>query len=600
MSNIDSTLSRRRVVQSGAAMAAALSVGGAFAQDSTPVSVEGVGIPSAGTENQNRGEGGELRMLQWQAPTTLNRYKSTGVKDYLAGSLVMEPLFIVAPDASLIPMLASEVPSKDAGTLADDLTWVTVALKQDVVWSDGEAFDAEDVRFTWQWNINQDNASFSYDIYATVRDVEIIDPHTVTFHFTQSNPIWFEVISSSGGTVILPEHILHEQTQEANDAFGISPIGTGPYVVTEFTPNDQAIFAANEHYREPNKPFFSSVLLKGGGDAAGAARAVLQTGEYDFAWLINVEPEVLMPMLGEDSHGVLDVTPTVSLEYLDVNFSDPRTEVDGQFSEMNTPHPILTDLKVRQALGLAINRELITTELYVEGNQSAANVILGNPAIDTSHNQAVYDPEAAKALLEEAGWVLEDGSDVRTKDGRELELNLATTVNSVRQKTQAIIQANLAAVGIRLELLQIDAGQFFDGSAGNDQNITHFYRDLQMYSTSVGNARPIRLMNNWYTGPDGENIPQESNGWSGSNSSRWQSAEYDAELEAARVESDDDRLVERLITLNDMVVNEHVAIPLVHYGLNVVYSKRMNAENFGFGPFEYHYWNIANWNLNQD
>lgn len=603
MSINESSVSRRAVVQSGAAVAATFAItGSARAQDASPEAspTGAISIPSSGTENQTRGEGGELKMLQWQAPTTLNRYRSTGVKDYLAGSLVMEPLFVVMEDASLAPVLADTVPTMEDGTLAEDLTWATVSLKPDVVWSDGEPLTSEDVRFTWEWNANTENGSFSFDIFDTVEDVEIIDDLTVTFHFKQSNPIWFEVISSSGGTIILPQHILHEQTQEANDAFGIAPIGTGPFVVTEFSPNDQAVYAANENYREPNKPFFSSVLLKGGGDAAAAARSTLQTGEYDFAWLLNVEPEVLEPMTGDDSPGVLDITPTVSLEFMDVNVSDPRAEVDGQLAEMNTPHPILSDVRVRKALALAINRELITSQLYLEGNEPAGNVIVGNPAIDTSHNSAIYDQDAAKALLDEAGWVLEDGATVRTKDGEELVLSLATSVSSIRQKTQAIIQANLAEIGVGVDLEQIDAGLFFDGSAGNDQNLTHFYRDLQFYSASVGNARPLTFMNNWYAGADGVNIAQESNGWSAANNSRWQNAEYDAELEAARVEPDDATLVERLINLNDMVINDYAVIPLVHYGLNVGYSKRLNAKNFGFGPFEYHYWNIANWNLAQD
>ncbi len=596
---MSTSISRRSVVQSGAALAAVATTAKVSAQEASPEATpaEALTIPSAGTENQTRGEGGELKLLQWQAPTTLLRYRSTGVKDYLAGSLVMEPLYVVMSDGSLAPMLAAEVPTVEAGTLADDLTWVTVSLKPDLLWSDGEPVTSEDVRFTWEWNVNTENGSFAFDIFDTIADVEIVDDLTTTFRFKESNPIWFETISSSGGAIILPQHILHEQTQEANDAFGISPIGTGPFVVQSFTPNDQATYIANENYREPNKPFFSSVLLKGGGDAAAAARSVLQTGEYDFAWLLNVEPEILEPMMGDESPGTLEVTPTVSLEFMDVNFSDPRAEVNGQKSEMNTPHPILSDVKVREAIALAINREIITSQLYLDGNQPAANVIVGNPAIDTSHNDAVHDPEAAKALLDEAGWVLEDGAEFRRKDGMELLLTLATSVSSIRQKTQAIIQANLAEIGIKIELEQVDAGLFFDGSAGNDQNLTHFYRDLQFYSTSVGNARPLTLMKNWYTGPNGANIAQESNGWSASNNTRWQNAEYDAELEAAQVESDEDMLIERLINLNDMVVNDYAVIPLVHYGLNVGYSKRLNAPNFGFGPFEYHYWNIANWNL---
>lgn len=598
-------ITRRKALQTGAAIGAAAaavpSIHTVLGQDATPdaTPVEIAGIPQVGTENQTRGEGGELRLLQWQAPTTLNRFKSTGVKDYLAGSLILEPLFVVLANGELAPVLASEVPSREAGTLADDLTWVTVSIKQDVVWSDGTPFTAEDVQFTWEWNVNPDNGSFGSDVFDVAEAVEIVDDHTVTFRFRGPNPIWFEIISSSGGTVILPKHILGEHSQEANDAFGLAPIGTGPYVLESFTPNDEARYVANDLYREPNKPFFSTVFLKGGGDAAAAARAVLQTGEFDFAWYVNVEPDILEPLQTDDSPGTLEVTPQTSLEYIDINHSDPRTEVDGHVSHKDTPHPFFSDPRVREAVTLAINRELISQQLYLDGNPPAANIIVGNPIVASPNNTITYDPEAAAALLEEAGWVLEEGADVRTKDGEEFVITYATTVSSVRQKAQAIVQANLADVGIRVQLEQVDAGQFFDGSPGNTQSITHFPWDLQQYARNLLSVRPIQFLNAWYGGPDGSNISQAANSWSGSNYNRWKNEEFDAELEAARVETDDDTLVERLITANDLVVQNFVSIPLIEQGTNVAYSKRLNAENFGFGPFEYQYWNIVNWNLSE-
>lgn len=595
-------VSRRTAIKVGSAATVAVSsavgIRSVTARNATPENP--LTIPQVGTENQTRGEGGELKLLQWQAPTTLNRYKSTGVKDYLAGSLVLEPLLVVLPDGSLAPVLASEVPSKDSGMLADDLTWVTIRLQEGIVWSDGTPLTSEDVRFTWEWNLNPDNGSFGTDTFSVVSDVEIIDELTVTYHFANPNPIWFEAISGSGGTVVLPKHILGEHTQEANDAFGLAPVGTGPFVVESFTPNDEAIYIANELYREPNKPYFSRVWIKGGGDAASAARAVLQTGEFDFAWYVNVEPDVIKPLITDDGPGVLEVTPQISLEYIDINHSDPRTEVDGQVSEKNTPHPIFSDPKVREALTLAINRELIAANLYLEGNPAAANIVVGNPVVSSPNNSITFDPDAAAALLDEAGWILEDGADVRTKDGVEFSIQYATTVNSVRQKAQAIVQSNLADVGIKVELIQVDAGQFFDGSAGNTQNITHFPWDLQQYARNITSARPIRFLNAWYAGADGENIAQASNGWAGNNYNRWQNDNFDAELDAARTETDDDALIGRLIAANDLIVQNFVSIPLIELGTNVAYNKRLNAENFGFGPFEYQYWNIANWNVAEE
>ncbi|HWV23664.1 MAG TPA: peptide ABC transporter substrate-binding protein [Thermomicrobiales bacterium] len=604
--DISTRTSRRTALKVGAAVGATAAIaargGRAFAQDATPeaTSASPSAIPQEGTENQARGEGGELRLLQWQAPTTLNRYKSTGVKDYLAGSLVLEPLLAVLGDGSLAPVLAAGVPSKEAGTLADDLTWVTVTLKEGVVWSDGTPLTSEDVKFTWEWNLKPENGSFGLDVFSSIEDVEIVDELTATIRFTEPNPLWFETITSSGGTVILPKHVLGEHTQEANDAFGLNPVGTGPYIVDSFTPNDQATYTVNELYREPNKPYFSSVLLKGGGDAASAARAVLQTGEFDFAWYVNVEPEVLAPLTGEDAPGILEVTPNISLEYIDFNHSDPRTEVDGGVSNKDTPHPILSDVKVREALTLAIDREMIADRLFLEGNPATANLVVGNPVVASTSNSIVFDPEAANALLDEAGWLLEDGKNVRTKDGQELTITYATTVSSVRQKIQAVVKANLAEIGVKVELVQVDAGQFFDGSAGNTQNITHFPWDLQHYARNLTSARPLRFLNGWYAGPDGENIPQESNSWSGGNYSRWQNDEFDAEYDAASVEVDDEKLVQRLIHLNDLAVQDFASIPLVEQGTNVAYSRRFRNANFGFSPFEYHYWNIANWNFAGD
>ncbi len=549
--------------------------------------------PASGTEHQVRGQGGELRLIQWQAVTTLLPYQSTGIKDTLGAQLVLEPLFRVAADGSLIPILAAEAPSKEAGTLADDLTWVTVKLKPDVVWSDGEPFTAEDLKFTWEWNVNPDNASFSFNTYDVIAAVDVIDALTATYTFKATNPIWSENLTGSGSAVILPRHIL-EAGGDANDAFGLNPVGTGPYVVESFAPNDQVVYAANENYREANKPYFAKVILKGGGDAASAARAVLQTGDYDFAWNLQVEPEILLDIATEDGPGVLEVTPVTTLEEIDVNQSDPRTEVDGEVSQKDTPHPIFSDVRVRQALTYAIDREQISSSFYLPGNPATPNVLTGNDRITSPNTVLEYNPDKAAALLEEAGWVLE--GDVRTKDGVEFSISFASSVNQVRQKTQQLIKSQLEAIGIKVELVQIDAGQFFDGSAGNTQNITHFPWDLQEYGRAILSPLPVRFLNAWYAGPDGENIAQKSNNWSGNNYTRWANDAFDALLEAARTEPDEETLLQELIDLNDLIVNDVAIIPLVQIGQNVAYSKRLNPDNFGWTPFEYQYWNIANWN----
>ncbi len=337
------------------------------------------------------------------------------------------------------------------------------------------------------------------------------------------------------------------------------------------------------------------MLLKGGGDAASAARAVIQTGEYDFAWNLQVEPAIINDMMaGDNTHGVAKVTPGANVERINFNFSDPNTEVDGQRSEMNTPHPFLTDDAVRQAIVTAVNRQQIADEFYGEGNPAASNILSGIPALESPNTSWEFDTDAAKQILEDAGWT---GDGTRSKDGVELSVTYATSVNQVRQKTQAVVKSNLEEIGFSVKLEQVDAGIYFDSAAGNDQNISHFYWDFHMYQSVPSNPTPISYMEAWYAGEDNYNIAQASNQWQGQNYSRWANADYDALLDAARVEPDPEKLADLFIQMNDMLIENNVVLPLVVVGSRTGIGNRLREENLALGAFSYNSWNIANWNL---
>jgi peptide/nickel transport system substrate-binding protein len=417
----------------------------------------------------------------------------------------------------------------------------------------------------------------------------------VKITFAQPNPLWFENHAGTSTGFVYPKHILGEDPA-ALDAFMLSPVGTGPYKVDSFSVNDQVVYSINENYREPNKPFFSEVVLKGGGDAASAARATIQTGEYDFAWNLQVEPDVLEGMVSDDNPGHLLVALGTNVERIDFNFSDPNKEVDGQRSEMNTPHPFFSDPAVREAAFLAVDRETIANSFYEGGDAepAAANIIEGIAAIESPNNEVVYDADRANQILDEAGWAM-DGN-VRAKDGVKLSVQYATSVNQVRQKTQAVVKQNLEAIGFQVELVSVDAGIYFDTGPGNDQNIYKFYWDLEMYQSVPTNPTPLSYMEGWYAGPDGSNIAQASNEWAQSNTLRYNNPDYDALLEQARTETDPEALANLFIQMNDIVINDHASIPLVRVGSKVGVVNTLNEENLELGPFSYHYWNIANWN----
>lgn len=592
-------ISRRTFVGQAAALGLGAAVTSFLARSLAPTSLAQEATPTAtatrpdsGTENQERGQGGEVRLLQWQAPTSISPHVVGGSKDYLGSLPVMEPLMHYGVEAELIPNLVTEVPTKENGGLNDDLTIVTFHLLPDVTWSDGEPFTTEDVAFTVDWVKNPDNGAVSHSTFLPIDHTEIIDDLTIEIHFANPNPFWPSAFTGTSTGFVYPKHILDGGD---HDAFMSHPIGTGPYKVDSFEANDSIQYSINENYREPNKPYFSTISLKGGGDAPAAARAVIQTGEYDYAWNLQVEPDVLEGIEGDGTGpGVVLPFPGIAAEKLNINFSDPNTEHEGQRSHKDIPHPILSEHAVRGAIATGIDRQTIADQFYGYGQQPEANLIVGDPEIESPNTSWSYDPDAAAQLLEDAGWVL-DG-DIRKKDDMELSLVFATSINAVRQKTQAVIKANLDAIGFNIELIQVDAGIYFDSAVGNEQNVTHFYWDLSEQQNLPDGPRPIDYMELFYAGPDGNNIAQESNAWNGGNWVRYNNPDYDAALEAARVETDEVRLAELFIEMNDILINDHAVVPLVVRGSTAAISKRLNAENVAPAPFSYDYWNIANWN----
>jgi peptide/nickel transport system substrate-binding protein len=564
------------------------------------VAAQGVaGPPAEGMDGRTRGEGGELKIIQWQAPSMLSPHVSTGDKDYLAACLIMEPLMHYLPDGTLIPNLITEVPTVENGLLAEDLKSVTYKLAEGVTWADGEPLTADDVLFTWQWVIEPANASTSSGVYEEIESIEVVDPLTVQVFFANPNATWFQPHAGTEFGFVYPKHVLDaEDGKAAHDAFLLNPVGTGPYKAESFSPNDQVIYVINENYREANKPYFERVNLKGGGDAASAARAVLQTGDYDYAWNLQVEPQILAE-LEQGGKGVLKIAPGNDVERLMIQFADPNTEVDGQKAEKSTVNPIMSDKAVRQALNLSAQRDVISTQLYAgeEFEPPTANILAGIPSMESPNTSWEFNIEEAKRILEEAGWTMQ--GDVRAKDGVELNITFVTSINPVRQKEQAIIKQALEQIGFRVELRQVDAAVFFDSSAGNEQNTSHFYNDIEMYTTGPTTPIPVDYMLTWYAGPEGENIAQASNNWSGQNYGRYQNAEYDQLFEQARLETDLEKAAELFIQLNDILINDVAVIPLVNrasdkYGI----STTLRDENVALSPFEYNYWNIANWNRN--
>lgn len=577
--------------------------GWAFYQgaDGTPSASPAAGAtgaaPAVGMENVTRGEGGELRLIQWQAATSAFAHTATGTKDFLISDMVLEPLMRYLPDATVIPNLVNEVPSVENGLLAEDLSAVTLNLLEGVTWSDGEPFTSRDVQFSWEWITTEANASVNFLPWSNIASLETPDDLTVEITFDTPTANWSEALV--GGIIgpIMPAHVFGDDPANRNIAFDTMPIGTGAFVIDEFNPNENVLLSMNENFRVANAPFFSNILVTGGGDAPSAARAVVQTGEYDFAWNLQVEPAVLQEMVSGDAVGQFVTVVGTSVERIHLNFSDPDTEVNGQRSEVNTPNPTLSDPAVRQAMNKAVDRETIATQFYGEGQPPTPNILTGLDIWESPNTSWEFDLEEAGQILEDAGWVMGDNN-IRAKEGVELSLSYATSVNAARQATQAVVSRDFESIGIDVSLEQVDAGIYFGGEAGNEQNINHMYWDLSMYTNNPSTLVPSSFMTSWYAGPDNNNIAQESNNWQGQNFQRYVNPEFDALYDELVTLVDVEQAYDTLIAMNDILINDVVIIPQVNRAADLyAIANRLNNDNIAVGAFELNYWNVANWNL---
>ncbi len=502
-----------------------------------------------------RGGGGRLRLLYWQAPTILNPHLAAGTKDVAASRVVYEPLFSIDPDGEFIPILAQEIPGVENGGRSPDGTWTIWRLKRGVVWHDGKPFTADDVIFTWEYAADPAAATTTRGQYENIHRIDKLDEHTVKVVFTEPAPRWYE----SGRGQLLPRHRFAEykglRVREA--PYNLKPVGTGPYKIVEFKPGDVARYEINPHYHVPNRPFFDTVELKGGGDAVSAARAVIQTGEFDFAWNTQIDKDVMERLERQGRRGAFRMFPGTSVEHIRLNRSDPWTEVDGERSSVKAPHPFFSNHQVRQAYAAAVDRRTIAEQLYGTAGQPTSNFLNAPQGFQSPNTRWEFDLEKSAQLLEQAGW--KRGRDgIRLKDGRRMKVLFQSSANLVRQKTQAIVKNALERIGIEVELKAVPANVFFASDPGNPDTFSHFYADMQLVSNSLGfdPQGPMRFFVSW-------EIAQKANNWAGRNVVRWANAEYDRLWKQAETELDPVKRAALFIRMNDLLIENVVVIPVV-------------------------------------
>jgi len=538
-----------------------------------------------------RGRDGEVKIIYWQAPSILNPFLSGGTKDIESSSMIIEPLARYDENGTLVPWLVKEIPSVENGGVAKDLTSITWNLLPGIQWSDGTDFTSEDVKFTYEYCTHPEGGCAQITKFEPVASVETPDALTVVVKFKESTPNPYGPFTGGESPILQKAQFQDCVGAKAPEctAANFGPIGTGPFKVVEFKPNDVIIMEANDKYRYEGKPAFAKVTFKGGGDAAAAGRAVMETGEFDYAWNLQLAPDVIQQMEGGGKgKAVAGFGPL--MERLMINQTNPDPNLGPDERSVIRPHPFLADPAVYKALSLAIDRPLLVEVGYGQAGKVTCNWV---PAPEffssTSMTCDKQDIEGARKLLDDAGIKDTDGDGIREKDGVPLKILYQTSTNAVRQDFQALIKQWWSEIGIDTELKNINASVFFGGDPGSPDTFQKFYADVEMYSNTFNGTDPQSYLGNGLC----DKAPRPESQWQGENISRFCNKDYDALHATLRKTADIEERAVIAKKLNDMIVQNGAIIPLVHRGRLSAHANTLGGVKLNVWDSEL--WNVADW-----
>ena len=537
-----------------------------------------------------RGSSGNVNVLYWQAPSILNPYLSGGTKDIESASLILEPLIKFNQNGEMIPALVESVPTVANGGFAADFKTITYKLRAGLRWSDGSPVTSSDVVFSYEYCTGIKGCAKA-NTFTPVDKIVAVDALTTRITFKAAKPYPYDVFGGASTPII--------QRAQFKDCLGdkaptctkenFNPVGTGPFMVKEFRPNDVIQMVANPNYRDPAKPAFATLTLKGGGDAAAAGRAVMETGEFDYAWNLQLAPEVLARMVRGGKGKTVSSFGTL-VERIEMNLTDPAAKHGDLRSTTKFPHPFLTDVRVRKALSMAIDRATLVEIGYGPAGRPTCNLVPAPAAFASSNTDCIkQDMAGAKALLDQAGWRM--GADgVRAKDGMKLEINYLTSTNAVRQNFQALIKQWWTELGVKTELRNVSASVFFGGDAGSPDTFQKFYADVQMYANNFDGTDPESYLGNLVC----DKIPRPETQWQGTNNNRFCNPEYDkmvTQLSSTSGVAQRGAIAKRL---NDMVTKDsYVVVPLVDRGRISAHSNSLGG--VVLNTWDSELWNAADW-----
>jgi peptide/nickel transport system substrate-binding protein len=456
-----------------------------------------------------------LTMGIYQEPETLNSYIGVQTVITYVHKPFAEYLIDVNEKGEYFPVLAAEVPTVENGGVSKDGLTITYKLRKGVKWSDGAPFTSADVKFTWQAVMNPKNLVKSKSGYDLIQAVETPDKYTAVVKYKE-----FYAPYLTRFAPVLPEHILGKLDNMNDAPYNRMPVGTGPFKVTEWVSGNYIAMAKNPNYRDADKVKIDKLFFKII-PSREVGIAQLQAGDIDGVWDLI---EAQIPMMENNPELALCLSSALTSERLILNESSPVPPNNGN---PDYPHPILGDLKVRQAIDCAIDRKTIVDKLLFGKAKLGTSEIPHGWASNPDIKPVAYNPDKAKKLLDEAGW--KPGPDgIRQKGDSRLRLKITTTTgNKLREMVEQVLVDQMKQVGIEFYIENVPSSVLF-GSWANDADRKKGRYDIMMYTTGPG-IDPHQQFEGYF---HSKNIPTEANGGSGYNYTRTRDAELDKWIDA--------------------------------------------------------------------
>lgn len=513
----------------------------------------------------------------------------------------------VQPGEPIFDLESKSVIEATAPTEAKQLV-VTGKLKSGLKWEDGQPLTAKDFVFAWKLNCSPDSQALdvTYCQFGAVpgsggiiANYEAPDDTTLVLTFTPGalDPLYPLLVFGPEGNP-LPEHIFKDvppaqvaSDERATGGTSAVPLGWGPYKMVEWKKGDTITFEPNENWAGP-APKTPNIIVKFFADSTGVASALI-AGDIDITTGaggtgLAIDQYPYLTSVAKNGDIIFDIDKTAaSFEFIQFNFNDPKDKT------LKTLHPVLSDFNIRKAIAMAIDSQQMIDAIYY--GQSAPVVQPQLPQMssyDPSLGKVEFNPDAAKTILDEAGWKDSDGDGIREKDGVKATFTLLTTSgNPVRQKATQILQSNLKDIGIEVNLTYQPSSVVFSMDALYSRSF-----EAIMYGNSFSTVDP----GNWWVSLAAcSQIPTPENGLVGGNYSGWCDKEAsDASNDANFVTLDPQkRKADWTIALQKYFENGYPIVPLFIKPSLVGSVSGMTGPKLD--PTEYLTWNVEAWQVTE-